>query len=81
MICLYDSAYTAVVGNSKHVIAQLLNTSSDSFSVNIMDVGKQTGATDCGLYAIATLTCLAHGKDLCSIVLKRKIYDHTYRRF
>jgi len=30
-IFLYDSAYTAVVGNGKHVIAQLLNTSGDSF--------------------------------------------------
>jgi len=39
------------------------------FSVNIMDVGKQAGASDCGLCAITTLTCLAYGKDPCSIVL------------
>jgi len=37
-----------------------------------MDVGKQTGATDCGLYAIAILTCLAHGKDPRSIVFKKE---------
>jgi len=43
-IRLYDSAYTSVVGNGKHVIAQLLNTDDNSFSVNIMDVGKQVGA-------------------------------------
>ena len=76
MIYLYDSAYTSVVGNGKHVISQLLNTSGDSFSVNIMDVGKQagatSGATNCGVYAIATLTCLAHGKDPCSIVFKKE---------
>ena len=72
MIYLYDSAYTSVVGNGKHVISQLLNTSGDSFSVNIMDVGKQAGATNCGVYAIATLTCLAHGKDPCSIVFKKE---------
>ena len=44
----------------------------DSFTVNIMDVGKQVGAADCGLYAIATLTCLAHDKDPCSIVFKKE---------
>ena len=72
MICLYDSAYTSIVGNCKHIIAQLLNTDGDSFLVNIMDIGKQVGAADCGLYAIATLTCLAHGKDPCNIVFKRE---------
>jgi len=30
-ICLYDSAYTSIVGNGKHVVAQLLNTDGDSF--------------------------------------------------
>ena len=68
-IFLYDSAYTSVVGNGKHVIAQLLNKDGDSFSVNIVDVEKQVG---CGLCAIATLTCLAHGKDPCSIVFKKE---------
>ena len=57
---------------NSYVISQLLNTSGDSFSVNIMDVGKQAGATNCGVYAIATLTCLAHGKDPCSIVFKKE---------
>jgi len=37
-----------------------------------MDVGKHVGATDCGFYAIATLTCLAQGKDPCSIVFKKE---------
>ena len=72
MICLYDSAYTSGVGNGKNIIAQLLNTNDDTFTVNIMDVGKQVGAADCGLYAIATLTCLAHDKDPCSIVFKKE---------
>jgi len=72
MICLCDSAYTAVVGNSKHVIVQLLNTGDDSFSVNIMDVCKQAGATDGGLYAISTLTCFVHGKDPCRIAFKKE---------
>lgn len=28
-----------------------------------MNVGKQTGATDCGLFALANLTCLVLGLD------------------
>ena len=74
MICRYDSTYTAVVGNCKHVIAQLLNTSDDSFSVKLISwmQAKQAGATDCVLNAIATLTCLAHRKDPYSIVFKKE---------
>lgn len=32
-----------------------------------MNVGKQTGATDCGLFALANLTCLVLGLDPVSI--------------
>lgn len=41
MIYLYDSAYTAVVGDGKQMIVQLLKTNKDTISVNIMDVSKQ----------------------------------------
>ena len=72
MIYLYDSAYTSVVGDGKKIIAQLLKTDKNTFCVNIMDVGKQSGATNCGLYAIAILTSLAHGNDPCITVFKKE---------
>ena len=55
MIFLHDSAYTTVVGNGKQVIARLLKTDKNTFSVNIMHGCWQTaiGAAECGLYAIA----------------------------
>lgn len=49
MIYLNDSAYTSFVDDGKQIIAQLLKTDKNTFCVNIMDVGKQSGATDCGL--------------------------------
>ena len=69
---MYDSAYTTAVGNGKQIIAQLLKTGKDTFSVNIIDAGKQLGAAECGLYAIAILTCLAHGNDPCITVFKKE---------
>ena len=33
-----------------------------------MDVSAQTGSTECGLYAIAYMTALAHGQDPAMIV-------------
>jgi hypothetical protein len=33
-----------------------------------MNVAKQTGASDCGLYALATMTCLAVGVDPVTVV-------------
>ena len=69
---MYDSAYTAVVGDGKQIIAQLMKTNKETISVNIMDVSKQLGATDCGLYTTAILTCLAHGNDPCIAVFKKE---------
>ena len=33
-----------------------------------MNVAKQTGASDCGLYALAAMTCLAVGVDPVTVV-------------
>ena len=34
----------------------------------MMSMAKQKGSTDCGLYAVATLTCLAFGHDPTEII-------------
>ena len=58
----YDSAYSTLPFNTDEVIAQLLTRSSNCFDikVSIISIGKQTGCTDCGLYAVANATSLAH---------------------
>ena len=71
-IFLYDSAYTSLAGDVKKIIAHLINTNEDQLTVHIMNIAKQSGATDCGLYAVAIMSSLALGKDPCSIVFKKE---------
>ena len=37
-----------------------------------MKIAKQSGPTDCGLYAVAIMSSLALGKDPCTIVFKKE---------
>ena len=60
-IYLYDSMYTSVSDDTFEVIAQLVRTKKSS--VRIVNIAKQGGATDCGLYAMATVVCLVTGVD------------------
>ena len=71
-IFLYDSAYTSIAGDGKQIIAHLINTTEDHLTVHIMNIAKQSGATDCGLYVVAIMSSLALGKDPCSIVFKKE---------
>ena len=71
-IFLYDSAYTSVAGDGKQVIAHLINTNEDQLTVHVMNISKQSGTTDCGLYAAAIMSSLALGKDPCGIVYKKE---------
>ena len=66
----YDSAYTTLPFDTDEVIAQLLTASSKCFkiTVNIMSIGKQTGSTDCGLYAVAIATSIAYNIDPGTII-------------
>lgn len=71
-VFLYDSAYTAIVGDTKEIIAQLVKTKEESFKIHIMNTSKQSGTVDCGLYSIATMTSLALGKDPVGIVFQKE---------
>lgn len=67
-ICLYDSAYTTISDNTLEIIAQLMNTNAKSITIKLMNVQKQIGVVNCGLHAIATVTCLALGHDPTTVV-------------
>lgn len=64
---LYDSAYTSAAGDAKETIARLLHSEKDYIKINIMNVSKQSGTVDCGLYAIATIVGLAQGNSDCIV--------------
>ena len=47
-VCLYDSAYTTPSSDTLEVIAQLIRSPSESFTVKVMNVAKQRGKSDYG---------------------------------
>ena len=71
-ISLYDSAYTTVAGDARETISQLCRIQQEFVFVNIMNTCKQTGSVDCGLHAIATMTCLAMKIDPLSIIFDKE---------
>ena len=60
---LYDPLYSSLSNDTETIVAQLLRTEKSSVSVHIMNVSKQAGSQDCGLFAIAFMTSLAYGNN------------------
>ena len=67
-ISVYDSLYTSISKDTFEVIAQLVRCKDKTISVNVMNVAKQSGSTDCALFALASVTCLALGIDPVTVV-------------
>ena len=58
---IYDSLYVSVGSHVKDQIAAIVNTDEKEISLNFINVQKQRGACDCGLFSLAFVTCLANG--------------------
>ena len=56
-VYVYDSVYSSIDQHTKKLIMQLLG----DVDVELQSCPKQRGSDDCGLYAIAICTSLAHG--------------------
>ncbi len=67
-IRLYDSAYSSASMDTMETIARLVQCKKNSFSILLMNLARQIGSVDCGLYTLATLTCLATGVDPTCVV-------------
>ena len=65
---LYNSAYTSVSADTFQVVARLVKCAEPSFQIQVMNISRQRGAVDCGLYAIAVLTSLAFDQDPTTLV-------------
>ena len=61
-VFVYDSMYTTISTNVKRQIAAIMARPEEKITVNMMDVQKQAGGSDCGLFAIAFATALLNGK-------------------
>ena len=78
-VCIYDSTYDNVDLKTHFVISQLVHFEGKSIPLKIMNISKQTGITDCGLYAIANLTALTLGNvDPTSVVFDQNEFRSHY---
>ena len=63
VVNIYDSAYNFLSLNTKKQICSLWQPSSDQVEFQLVNVQRQPNSSDCGLFAIANATELAHGRD------------------
>ena len=62
VINVYDSVYSEVDECTKDIIEKQFKL-HEELVIKVPRVKKQTGSNDCGLYAIAFATAIAHGLD------------------
>ena len=68
---MYDSMYPSVSTSTLRVIASLLFCSASQLVVRMMDVGRQSNSSDCGVLAIAFADDICGGLDPGNVK-----YDH-----
>ena len=66
VVQVFDSSHHLKLSHSlKCIIADMLQTSKDSIVLEYIKMQEQSGASDCGLFVIATATAICNGQDLC----------------
>ena len=76
-ITIYDSMNSSVSIQTKNILAKLLKTNEDSFTIQLAKVNKQSGTDDCGVFVSAYCTSLAFGQDPSSVVYDQgKLREH-----
>ncbi len=64
---VYDSLYPTPPSSAVRLLCSLLHTQEPKLVVRMMDVQLQSGASDCGLFAIACALALCSGQNPCKI--------------
>lgn len=62
-INVYNSAYAYIDMDTKHQICSLVRPACDILTLRMPNIQRQPNSFDCGVFAIATATELALGKD------------------
>ena len=79
-VSIYDSLYSSAGTALLSQIAGILSTKEAEITLKFMDVPVQSGASDCGVYAIAFATALAQGKHPeCYVFSQHKMRAHLRR--
>ena len=77
---VYDSLYPSVGTYIQKQIAALLHTREPEIKVHMIDMQIQAGTCDCGLFAIAAATALAHGIQPGACLFKQnEMRHHLYK--
>ena len=69
---VHDTMYPEVQSSSLPIIASLVFNRLPTLKVNMVDVGRQTNRSDCGMLAVAIAYDLCPGKDQSTVE-----YDHN----
>ena len=79
IVNLYDSIYFNVHHKNEKIVKKIFGTCSIT---KMMNVQKQVGIHDCGLFAIAVATALVHDKDPSRLLFNQsKMRDHSLQCF
>ena len=69
---MYDSLYPSVSTATIRVIASLMFSTASQLVVRMMDVGRQSNGSDCGVLAIAFAYDVCRGSDPCKVTFDHK---------
>ena len=69
---VYDSMYPSVSTGTLRVIASLIFSSATQLVVKMVDVGRQSNGSDCGVLAIAFAYDICSGSDPCKVKFNHK---------
>ena len=80
VVRVYDSLYKCLTTSTELQIASIVNTSQPKISIELVDVQKQCGSSDCSVYAIAYATALSLGQDPGTLVFSQsEMRRHLYK--
>ncbi len=69
---VYDTMYVNVQESTIPIIARLISCTLPTLTINMMDVGRQSNGSDCGVLAIAIAYDLCAGNDPLTVVYEHK---------
>ena len=80
-INIYDTLFSKLDAEGRHIIKQMFGLKQMK-CINMVKVQKQQGTKDCGLFAIAMMTSLAHDEDPSDITYDQsKFRSHLIKCF
>lgn len=74
-VAVYDSLFTWLDAEIRATITKIFGLKK-AREIVMMPMQQQNGSTDCGVFAIATMTSLAHDEDPSGIIYKQVELRH-----